>query len=68
MTAGQVLFGLILVVLGLLLILNNIARIDIDFRVIWPLALILVGLYIILKEFETKKIRRQIAQEGEKVE
>ncbi len=68
MTTGQVLFGLILVVLGILLILNNVGWIDIDFGAIWPLALVFAGLYIILKEFETKKRSKQIAREGEKTE
>jgi hypothetical protein len=67
-TIGQVLFGLILVVLGILLILNNVDLIDIGFGVIWPLAIVFLGLYIILKEFETKKRRRQIMQEGKEVE
>ncbi len=68
MTTGQVLFGLILVVLGILLILDNVDLIDIDFGVIWPLALVFTGLYILLKEFETSKRRRQLTGEGEKVE
>ena len=68
MTTGQVLFGLILVVLGILLILDNVDLIDIDFGVIWPLALVFTGLYILLKEFETSKRRRLLTGEGEKVE
>lgn len=68
MTTGQALFGLILVALGILLILDNINWIDIGFGVIWPLVLVFAGLYIILKEFETKKRCKQIAQEGVKTE
>lgn len=68
MTAGQVLFGLILVVLGILLILSNVDWINIDFGDIWPLALVFVGLFIILREFETKKGSSQVARQGEKVE
>ncbi len=67
MTTGQVLFGLILVVLGILLIMDNVDLIDIDFGVIWPLVLVFAGVYIILKEFETSKRRRQLTGQGEEV-
>jgi Flp pilus assembly protein TadB len=67
-TTCRALFGLILVALGILLILDNINWIDIGFGVIWPLVLVFAGLYIILKEYETKKRCKQIAKEGEKVE
>ena len=68
MTTCQALFGLILVALGILLILDNINWIDIGFGAIWPLVLVFAGFYIILKEYETKKRCKQIVQEGEKVE
>jgi Na+/H+ antiporter NhaD/arsenite permease-like protein len=67
-TTGQVLFGLLLIVLGILLILDNVNLIDFDFGIIWPLAIIFGGLYIIIRGFEDSQRKRQIIREGEKVE
>jgi hypothetical protein len=67
-TTGQVLFGLLLIILGILLIMDNVDLIDIDFGVIWPLAIVFAGLYIILRGYETSKRRKQLIREGEKVE
>jgi uncharacterized membrane protein len=60
MTSGRILTGLILISIGILFILDNINWIDLDFGTIWPLILIFVGLFIILKGFGEKKNMRNI--------
>jgi len=68
MTIGQILFGLSLVILGLLFILDNVELINLDFGIIWPLAMVLIGVYIILRDIETYRRHKQFSREGEQVE
>jgi len=62
-STGSVTFGAILIILGLLFLLDNFYFIDIGYLLeeFWPVALIILGAHIILKnrktgEVETKEI------------
>jgi len=55
MTSGRILTGLILISIGVLFILDNIYWIDLDFGTIWPLILIFIGVFVILKAFGGRK-------------
>lgn len=49
--SGQVLFALVLIVLGGLLLLGNLGWFAFDWNVVWPAILILFGLWLIWRAF-----------------
>jgi len=60
---GRILWGLIIIIIGILLLLNNIDAFDLDDFIadFWPVILILLGLRLILRSKHDKEMTTHIA-------
>jgi lia operon protein LiaF len=50
-SSGEVFFGLLLIVLGLMFLAGNLGWVTISWGVVWPLILVLFGLWLIWRAF-----------------
>ncbi len=65
MNSGTIIWGLFLVIAGMLLIADNLYLIDFDFGTFWPLILVFFGLIMIIKNAGRNRKTKVVAHESE---
>lgn len=61
--SSNIFWGIILVVLGVLFLVDHAGVIDIDIGDLWPLILVYVGLHMLLKA-RSKRLKEDVSTEG----